>query len=83
VFKTRTKTYQIAYDPTLVPPLELMRQEGIDVLEEWFRWGEEWSMLVRVCGMAPVNRGHRASPEKSVILQPARTLLQDKGKLDY
>jgi SAM-dependent methyltransferase len=50
VFKTRTENYQIAYDPALVPPLELMRQEGIDVLEEWFRWGEEWSMLARVYG---------------------------------
>jgi hypothetical protein len=39
VFKTRTGNYQIAYDPTLVPPLELMLPEGIDVLEEWFRWG--------------------------------------------
>jgi SAM-dependent methyltransferase len=50
VCKTRTETYQIAYDPGLVPPLELMRQEGIDVLEEWFRWGEEWSMLLRIYG---------------------------------
>jgi SAM-dependent methyltransferase len=41
---------QIAYDPQLVPPLHLMRTEGIDVLEEWFRWGEEWSVLLRVLG---------------------------------
>jgi SAM-dependent methyltransferase len=27
-----------------------MQQEGIDVLEEWFRWGEEWSMLLRIYG---------------------------------
>jgi SAM-dependent methyltransferase len=40
----------IAYEPDLIPPLELMRQEGIDVLEEWFRWAEEWSMLLRVYG---------------------------------
>ena len=39
---------RIAYDPQLVPPLPLMRTEGIDVLEEWFRWGEEWSVLLRV-----------------------------------
>lgn len=43
-------TYQIAYDPELVPPIELMRQEGIDVLEDWFRWAEEWSVLLRVYG---------------------------------
>jgi SAM-dependent methyltransferase len=42
--------YQIAYEPELVPPIELMRTEGIDVLEEWFRWAEEWSMLLRVYG---------------------------------
>jgi SAM-dependent methyltransferase len=42
--------YGIAYDPDLVPPLALMRKEGIDVLEEWFRWAEEWSMLLRVYG---------------------------------
>ena len=41
---------QIAYDPQLVPPLHLMRTEGIDVLEEWFRWGEEWSVLLRAVG---------------------------------
>jgi SAM-dependent methyltransferase len=27
-----------------------MRTEGIDVLEEWFRWAEEWSMLLRLFG---------------------------------
>lgn len=43
---------QIAYEPDLIPPLDLMRQEGIDVLEDWFRWGEVWSMLLRVyCGI--------------------------------
>jgi SAM-dependent methyltransferase len=48
--KRQPEPYQIAYDPELVPPLDLMRQEGIDVLEEWFRWGEEWSMLLRIYG---------------------------------
>lgn len=43
-------SYAIAYEPDLLPPPELMRTEGIDVLEEWFRWGEEWSMLLRVYG---------------------------------
>jgi SAM-dependent methyltransferase len=40
----------VAYEPDLIPQLDLMRQEGIDVLEEWFRWAEEWSMLLRVYG---------------------------------
>ena len=48
--ENQSQSYQVAYDPELVPPLDLMRQEGIDVLEEWFRWGEEWSMLLRVYG---------------------------------
>lgn len=40
----------VAYEPDLVPPLALMREEGITVLEEWFRWAEEWSMLLRIYG---------------------------------
>ncbi len=42
--------YRIAYEPDLVPPPKLMGEEGINVLEEWFRWAEEWSMLLRVYG---------------------------------
>lgn len=45
--------YTLAYEPELLPPLELMRTEGIDVLEEWQRWAEEWSMLLRVYGPLP------------------------------
>ncbi len=41
---------QVAYHPDLVPSLELMRSEGIEVIEDWFKWGEEWSMLLRVYG---------------------------------
>lgn len=37
----------VAYEPGLVPPPELMAWEGIDVLEEWFRWGEEWCVMLR------------------------------------
>jgi SAM-dependent methyltransferase len=34
-----------------------MRTEGIDVLEEWFRWAEEWSMLLRMYGrIAPASK---------------------------
>jgi SAM-dependent methyltransferase len=42
--------HAIAYDPELVPPLPLMRTEGIDVLEDWFRWAEEWSCVLRIYG---------------------------------
>jgi SAM-dependent methyltransferase len=40
----------VAYEPELIPPPRLMRDEGITVIEEWFRWAEEWSMLLRVYG---------------------------------
>jgi SAM-dependent methyltransferase len=42
--------YELAYEPDLVPPPDLMGQEGIVVLEDWFRWAEEWSMLLRMYG---------------------------------
>jgi SAM-dependent methyltransferase len=44
------QAHAIAYDADLVPPLPLMRTEGIDVLEEWFRWAEEWSCVLRIYG---------------------------------
>jgi SAM-dependent methyltransferase len=37
----------VAYQPELVPPPVLMASEGIKVLEEWFRWGEEWAVVLR------------------------------------
>ena len=40
----------VAYEPLLIPPPQLMGTEGITVMEEWFRWAEEWSMLLRVYG---------------------------------
>ena len=47
----------VAYEPELVPPLRLMRREGIEVLEDWFRWGEEWSTVLRIYGRLS-GRGH-------------------------
>jgi SAM-dependent methyltransferase len=40
----------VAYEPALIPPPELMRREAVEVLEEWFHWAEEWSMLLRIYG---------------------------------
>lgn len=37
----------VAYEPDLIPPPGTMALEGIDVLEEWLRWGEEWAVLLR------------------------------------
>jgi SAM-dependent methyltransferase len=43
-------SYQIGYQPDLIPPVELMREEGMEVIEEWFRWAEEWSVILRIYG---------------------------------
>ncbi len=40
--------YTLTDDPELVPPLSLMRTEGTDVIETWFREAEEWSVVLRV-----------------------------------
>jgi len=37
----------VAYEPDLVPPPDVMALEGIEVLEDWLRWGEEWAVLLR------------------------------------
>jgi SAM-dependent methyltransferase len=72
-----------AYEPELVPPVELMRTEGIDVLEEWFRWAEEWSMLLRVYGRL---RSDDAVLEIGCglgrVAFPLRYLLSDEGTYD-
>ena len=43
-------SYQVAFEPDLIPSAAFMRAEGVSVMEEWFRWGEEWSMLLRFYG---------------------------------
>lgn len=43
-------TLGLAYEPELLPSAEFMRREGVEVLEEWFRYAEEWAMLLRVYG---------------------------------
>lgn len=40
----------VAYEPKLIPPLKLMGTEGIVNIEEWFRWAEEWSLILRYFG---------------------------------
>jgi len=40
----------LAYEPDLLAPHRLMQREGVNVLEEWFRWAEEWSVLLRLYG---------------------------------
>ncbi|EKU99188.1 methylase involved in ubiquinone/menaquinone biosynthesis [Leptolyngbya sp. PCC 7375] len=77
------EAYKIAYEPELMPPLKLMLTEGIDTLEEWFRWAEEWSMLLRFYGKLNAD---------SLVLEvgcglgriafPLRYLLRDIGSYD-
>jgi SAM-dependent methyltransferase len=42
--------FKLGYEPQLIPPPYMMKQEGIETLEEWFRWAEEWSMILRIYG---------------------------------
>lgn len=40
--------YALAFEPDLLPPRELMAHMINPNLEEWYRWAEEWSVLLRV-----------------------------------
>lgn len=42
--------FWLSYEPKLIPPPRLLKSEGPAILEEWFRWAEEWSMILRVYG---------------------------------
>lgn len=83
MFRRKREEYRIAYDPELVPPLALMRTEGIDVLEEWFRWAEEWSMLLRIYGK--IRRRSRVLEigcGLGRVAFPLRYLLSRQGSYD-
>jgi SAM-dependent methyltransferase len=73
----------VAYEPTLVPPPELMAWEGIDVLEEWFRWGEEWSMLLRAyAGLGSSSAVLEIGCGLGRIAFPLRYILDARGTYD-
>lgn len=68
----------VAYEPNLIPPLSLMQTEGIQVIEEWFRWAEEWSFLLKVYGNIGLNShvleigcglGRTAFPLRYILLE--------------
>lgn len=70
----------VAYEPELVPPLHLMRSEGIDVIEEWFRWAEEWSMLLRIFGkITPFSDVLEIGCGLGRIAFPLRYILSSEG----
>jgi SAM-dependent methyltransferase len=73
----------VAYEPELVPPPELMAWEGIDVLEEWFRWGEEWSVLLRaLAGLACTSAVLEIGCGLGRIAFPLRYVLDETGTYD-
>lgn len=43
-------SYTPVHEPNLLPPPDVMGWEGVHVLEDWFRWSEEWSVLLRTYG---------------------------------
>lgn len=71
----------VAYEPDLLPSLSRMAEEGIPVLEEWFRWGEEWSMVLRIYGK--LGRGSRIFEigcGQGRIAFPLRYILSKDGR---
>ncbi|OUL28450.1 methyltransferase type 11 [Nostoc sp. T09] len=73
----------VAYEPNLIPPLELMDLEGINTLEEWFRWAEEWSMLLRVYGcITRTSRILEIGCGLGRIAFPLRYILSSQGDYD-
>jgi ubiquinone/menaquinone biosynthesis C-methylase UbiE len=45
-----SERYLTAFEPELLPTPDLMRTEGIQTLEEWFRWAEQWVMVLKAFG---------------------------------
>jgi SAM-dependent methyltransferase len=73
----------VAYEPNLIPSPELMACEGIDVLEEWFRWAEEWSVLLRAhAGLTGSSRVLEIGCGLGRIAFPLRYVLREGGTYD-
>ena len=73
----------LAYEPELVPPLGLMALEGIEVIEEWLRWGEEWSVLLRAyAGLGRSTAALEIGCGLGRIAFPLRYVLGASGSYD-
>lgn len=73
----------VAYEPNLVPPLKLRQQEGIEILEEWFRWAEEWSVFLRVYGnITRISNVLEIGCGLGRIAFPLRYILSSEGSYD-
>lgn len=70
----------IAYDSDLVPTADKMAEEGIPNIEEWFRWAEEWSMLLRLLGnLKPTSNVLEIGCGLGRIAFPLRFILDNRG----
>jgi len=73
----------VAYDPHLIPPLHMMQEEGVHVLEEWLRWAEEWSMLLRIYGgITSTSAVMEIGCGLGRIAFPLRHILSSQGSYD-
>jgi SAM-dependent methyltransferase len=73
----------VAYEPALVPSPDVMAWEGIEVLEEWFRWGEEWSVLLRIlAGLGSSSAVLEIGCGLGRIAFPLRFVLHGDGAYD-
>lgn len=71
----------LAFEPELIPPPELMRQEAVLVMEDWFRWAEEWSVLLRVFGgLTTDSRVLEIGCGLGRVAYALRVVLQDRGR---
>lgn len=71
----------MAYEPELVPSPGQMAEEGISVLEEWFRWAEEWSVLLRAWGrLGRESRVFEIGCGQGRVAFPLRYVLSPVGR---
>lgn len=71
----------LAYEPNLLPSPGQMRTEGVTSLEEWFRWSEEWSLLLRLFGgLKPHDSILEVGCGYGRVAFPLRFLLDSNGR---
>ncbi len=73
----------LAYDPELVPPNDLLKLEGVLVMEEWFAWANEWSWFLRDYGaLETTSKVLEIGCGLGRIALPLRILLNPPGSYD-
>jgi SAM-dependent methyltransferase len=75
--------FKLAYEPRLLPPRWMMLEEGVTAMEEWFRWAEEWSCLLRLhAGLGPHDNVLEIGCGLGRIAFPLRFILSNGGSYD-